>query len=674
VVADTVATLTGLTKNQIDGLEASGVTQFFALDSAANLEGLTPAQINALQAMGVTQIAASDTPAVLSATQMTELENAGIAIVAPSDDPDQNDGTTVITGLGGGLTFDITWDSSVASAPAGYQGAVEAAFQFYADAFSNSTTLYFDVGYGESGGTVVGSDQIGADEAATVDISYASLVAALKGDAQSAVQQEAYANLPATDPTGGATLSLTAAEAAALGIGDGASPTDPDGTLGYNATLDFDYATSGNLTPAANQYEFLAAVENSIATVLGHRSGLNDDGPDGATTSYMPLDLFRYSAPNTLALSSDTAPSYFSIDGGVTDLGNFNNDAAGVTGSLGSWAPTSPYTPDLYNATMDPGVVNPVTPADVAAMNVLGYQLTALPQTNPPQIPAPAKIASLFFDGTDAGGNNELWVSGGGSGTTHELTGVDGIPGDMVYATDITPYGLNGSVLFNGSDLYGNDGLWISNGTPAGTYQLSAIADANPAEAGGIDPTELTDVTTTSGSYMWFVGVDANDQYGLWQTDGTAAGTEEIVPDIGDISNLTAFQNGAVFEGTDGELWVTDGSPGGTEAVGGAPGSLLGDYGGSPVYAATSGAQSYGFALSGGLQPYGFAALIGYTPDGNADGNVVVFGGADTQGAGLFSFDGSQIVPIQPYLGPTAFSPDATEILRTRWGPSPPTR
>ena len=660
-VADTVATLTGLTPDQVNGLKVDGVTQFIALDTAAYLEALTPDEISALQGIGVTQIAASDTPAVLSAAQMTELANAGIAVVAPPDDSTQNDGTTVIAGPNGGLTFDITWDSSVASAPAGYQSAIEAAFQFYADEFSNTTTLYFDVGYGESDGTAIGSDQVGDDEAATIETSYATLLAALEGDAQSAVQQEAYANLPATDPTGGATLSLTAAEAAALGIGGGgASSADPDGTIGYSATLDFDYATTPDPAPAAGQYDFVAAVENSIAAVLGHGSGLNDDGPDGATTSYSPLDLFRYYAPGALALSSNTNPSYFSIDGGATDLGNFDNAVEGAAGGLGNWAPTSPYTPDAYNGAMESGVVNPVTPADIAEMNVLGYQLATLPQTIPPPVAAPAKIAALFFDGTDASGNTELWVSGGAAGTTHELVGVDGIPGDMVYASDITTFGNNPEVLFNGSDLYGNDGLWISNGTAAGTYQITGINNAYPTALGGINPSQLTYVTTNFGSYLWFEGQDASGQYGLWETNGTAAGTDEIVPGLSGISGMTAFQDGVVFDGSDGGLWVSLGSPGLTTEIGGAPGSLLGYYEDSAVYAASSG---NGFSPTGGLQPYGFTVLNDTQQVGGSVGGVVVFGGADTLGSGwslgLFTFNGSQILPIQPYLGPIGTSPEA---------------
>ena len=71
----------------------------------------------------VHKIAGSDAPPVFTAGDMTALGNAHIAVVAPPNDPTQNDGTTVITGRG--MTFDITWDSSVASAPAAFQTDVE---------------------------------------------------------------------------------------------------------------------------------------------------------------------------------------------------------------------------------------------------------------------------------------------------------------------------------------------------------------------------------------------------------------------------------------------------------------------------------------------------------------------------------------------------------------------
>jgi ELWxxDGT repeat protein len=44
-------------------------------------------------------------------------------------------------------------------------------------------------------------------------------------------------------------------------------------------------------------------------------------------------------------------------------------------------------------------------------------------------------------------------------------------------------------VLFSALDASGNDGLWVTNGTAAGTHELTGISGAN---SGGLDPTDLT--------------------------------------------------------------------------------------------------------------------------------------------------------------------------------------
>ena len=104
---------------------------------------------------------------------------------------------------------------------------------------------------------------------------------------------------------------------------------------------------------------------------------------------------------------------------------------------------------------------------------------------------------------------------------TRELIGVNNIAGDTVAASGITVFGSN--VLFNGADLYGNDGLWISERRDVGTKQITGIANAASAVQGGLDPTDLTVV----GNDVWFEGKDANGNVGLWETDGTAAGTNK---------------------------------------------------------------------------------------------------------------------------------------------------
>ena len=71
----------------------------------------------------------------------------------------------------------------------------------------------------------------------------------------------------------------------------------------------------------------------------------------------------------------DFAPNggFFSINGGTTDLGNFN---AGRGGDGSDWATggtSSLY--DAFNAFGTPGQIAPVTPTDLAVLQALGYTL-----------------------------------------------------------------------------------------------------------------------------------------------------------------------------------------------------------------------------------------------------------------------------------------------------------
>jgi ELWxxDGT repeat protein len=75
-------------------------------------------------------------------------------------------------------------------------------------------------------------------------------------------------------------------------------------------------------------------------------------------------------------------------------------------------------------------------------------------------------------------------------------------------------------VLFRGQDALNDSGLWETNGTGSGTFELA------PAEAGaqGLSPKSIT----VLGGRVLFEGVDLSGDLGLWSTDGSAVGTTEL--------------------------------------------------------------------------------------------------------------------------------------------------
>jgi ELWxxDGT repeat protein len=131
----------------------------------------------------------------------------------------------------------------------------------------------------------------------------------------------------------------------------------------------------------------------------------------------------------------------------------------------------------------------------------------------------------VLFEGTDASGVVGLWVTDGTAAGTHELTGINGAYSGGIFGTNFFPYFtvFHNEVLFQGADANGQEGLWVTNGTAAGTHQLTGIKGANTSGA-GLDPEDLT----VLGNQVLFRAVDANGQIGLWETNGTSGGTHEL--------------------------------------------------------------------------------------------------------------------------------------------------
>ena len=263
----------------------------------------------------VTEIAGTNAPPVFSAAQMTALGNAGVVVATPPNHPGQNDGTSVVTGRG--MTFDITWDSSVASAPTAFKTDVEDVFQLYANTYAapaGPVTLYFDVGFGEFNNTPLDTDDLGENEYfQTTNETYAHLLSRLTADATSPAQLAALATLPAVDPTSNNDIELTPAQAQILGFANAptSSANDPDGYLGFSDTTDWNCSADPNQTPVAQEYDFIGTVEHEISEEMGRTSDMGDDfsNKEKASGDFSLMDLYRYTAPCVRALTPFIDPS-----------------------------------------------------------------------------------------------------------------------------------------------------------------------------------------------------------------------------------------------------------------------------------------------------------------------------------------------------------------------------
>lgn len=158
-------------------------------------------------------------------------------------------------------------------------------------------------------------------------------------------------------------------------------------------------------------------------------------------------------------------------------------------------------------------------------------------------------------------GGNEPWVTDGTVEGTVSLGDLD--PGDgSSYPSDFTPCGTKTCFAASANGR----GLFVTDGTAAGTHRLDLSAVGNPG------PSRLVQ----SGALAFFVGYLASTGSELWVTDGTVEGTR-FVKDIhpgsesGAPGELVALGDRILFRAEDGaagqELWTSDGTSEGTVMV-----------------------------------------------------------------------------------------------------------
>src|ERR1035437_6658933 len=357
----------------------------------------------------------------------------------------------------GGLVINVSWDASVASAPAAFKTDVVAAVQFFESQFSNPVTINIDVGYGEVAGQTM-SGALGQSMYYLDTFSYSQIKNAMVADAKTASQLAAVASLPSSDPTGGNSFYISTAEAKALGLDSGSFT---DGFVGFSSTLAFDYSNSGSI--AGGSYDFMGPVMHEISDVLGRETM---DGGMG----YSPLDLFHYSAPGVRTFSG-TTPGYFSINGGQTNLDNFNTNPGG---DFGDWAGSAGN--DMALAYSSPGVVNSFTATDLTVMNVLGWNAAS-------SGPAAPTIASFSPDSGVVG---------------------DGITSANVLTLTGTAVANSTVKVYDGATLLGSA---TANGSGAWSFTTAALSSATHSftatdTVAGITSTASTALSVTVDSHV----------------------------------------------------------------------------------------------------------------------------------------------------------------------------
>jgi hypothetical protein len=294
--------------------------------------------------------------------------------------------TTVAAVPARALTIHATFDSSITSNAdaASIEAAINNAIGILESLFSDPITveLYFRYATTQPNGTTpLGSGTLALSESTVYAASYGVYIAALTADAKTAHDATALAHLPAP-------LAMDIQFSSACGRAVGLNTPgviDAQGNVGQGGsfdgivTINSGQPFSFNRATLDGHFDAQQSIEHEIDEILALGSILPDTQDFNGHSAIMPEDLFRYSAPGTISFTpSGAATSYFSIDGGVTDLVGLNQNSAG---DYGDWFSLPCPNPDplvqlAFACAGQTSDVSATSPEGVA-LDAIGYDLQA---------------------------------------------------------------------------------------------------------------------------------------------------------------------------------------------------------------------------------------------------------------------------------------------------------
>ena len=262
------------------------------------------------------------------------------------------------------------------------QAAVNTAISYFEATVTNNVTVNIDFSNMGNG--------LGSSTQNLYGINYANLHNALYASATSVNDLSAANSLSngSFDPSTGASIvNITHADCIALGLGCGAAIGGYDGSIGINLGITDPTRSDGI---SAGYYDLVSVASHEIDEILGiggPGSLLGSNGINGIGI----LDLFRYTSAGTRTYTTSGNDAYFSINGGVTDISQFNQNGGGS--DYADWYSAGPHTPGVQDAYGTPGMQVNMGTAELTALDVVGWTLASGTSSS---VPEPATYLLLL--------------------------------------------------------------------------------------------------------------------------------------------------------------------------------------------------------------------------------------------------------------------------------------
>ena len=277
-----------------------------------------------------------------------------------------------LTGLVIIPTFDISITGNLKSAA--IQSVINQAIARYQSLFKDPITVSILYRYSNKApnGTLLTSG-VSRSDFGVYFIAWSTFINALKADVKTANDKTANASLP----TSALSASIIVSSANGRAVGQITPPgMFANGTVGIGGSYDGIVTLNSSISyaftrpPSSSNYDAQRQFEHETDEVLGLGSFLNFGG-----SNLRPQDLFSWSSAGQRNRTL-SGTRYFSINGGTTNIVNFNQDSRF---DFGDWPSSScpQAKPYVQNTFVCPGQYSDVTASSPEGINldVIGYNL-----------------------------------------------------------------------------------------------------------------------------------------------------------------------------------------------------------------------------------------------------------------------------------------------------------